>query len=269
MKKYLLFLLTLSMLSCDDGNIDVPGFDFSNATINDCGDLVLFKIDENESLIIELNEDNTDGAFFTQERDNDSFSLTETGSQTITYRTFDAQPPTLGYFCENIPPTSPSIINEWKGSGTLNVTTTMTEDDEDTIEEDPNSSLDTDGDTFPNFKDWDDDNDGVLTKDEGSTDDTDGDGILNYLDNDDDGDGILTIEESVTNDDDIDGIVDYLDSDTTLSELRTPLPNQYQEIYESTFILEFLKLINANSNTIQFDSLDFGSTIKKLPKSDI
>jgi len=268
MKKYLLFLLAISILSCDDGNIDIPEFDFSNATINDCGDLVLFKINENETLIIELNQDNIDDTFFTQERDNDSFSLTETGSQTITYRTFDAKP-TTSYFCQNIPPTSPSIINEWNGSGTLNVTTIMTEDDEDTVEEDPDDSLDTDGDTFPNFKDWDDDNDGVLTKDEGATEDTDGDGILNYLDNDDDGDGIPTIEESVTNDDDIDDIVDYLDPDTTLSDLRTLLPNEYQEIYESTFELEFLKLTNANDNTIQFDLLDYGTTTKQLTISDI
>ncbi len=266
MKKLFGFLLIVFTLSCDDGNKDIPSFDFSDSTVNNCGELVLFKIDENETLIIELNEDNTDDEFFTQVRD-DSFTLTENGAQTITYRTFDENP-TTGYFCQNIPPTSPTIINEWNGSGTLIVTTTMTEDDEDTIDEDPNDSLDTDGDTFENFKDWDDDNDGILTIDEGATDDTDGDGILNYLDNDDDGDGVPTIEESVTNDNDSDGIPDYLDADTIQSDLRTTSPNQYQEIYDTTFIIDFLKLINVNGITIQFDTFDYGLTTKKVLKKD-
>lgn len=266
MKQLFVFLFVIITLSCDDGNFDIPEFNFSNNTINDCGELVLFKINENETLIIELNEDNTDNAFFTQVRDNDSFPLTESGVQTIIYRTFDAQP-TAGYFCQNIPPTSPNIINEWNGSGTLKVTTIMTEDDEDTIEEDSNDSLDTDGDTFPNFKDWDDDNDGILTKDEGATDDTDGDGILNYLDSDDDGDGVPTIEESITNDNDSDGIPDYLDPDTTQSDLRALSDNQYQEIYDTTFIIDLLKLTNANGNTIQFDVFDYGATVKKVTKS--
>jgi len=265
-KQLFVFLLLIITLSCDDGNVDIPEFDFSNDTINDCGELVLFKINENETLIIELNEDNTENSFFTQVRDNESFTLTESGAQTITYRTFDDKP-TTGYFCQNIPPTSPNIINEWNGSGTLKVTTIMTEDDEDTIDEDPNDSLDTDGDTFANFKDWDDDNDGILTKDEGATDDTDNDGILNYLDNDDDGDGVPTIEESITNDNDSDGIPDYLDADTTQSDLRTLSDNQYQEIYDTSFIIDLLKLTNVNRNTIQFDTFDYGTTMKKVTKS--
>jgi len=250
------------MISCDDGNINVPSFDFSDATINDCGEIVLFKINGNETLIIELGQSGIDENFLTQER-NDNFILSETGSNTITYRTFDTAP-TAGYFCQNIPPTTPTIINEWNGSGTLTIITILTEDDEDTIEEDPNSSLDTDGDSFPNFKDWDDDNDGVPTKDEGATDDTDGDGILNYLDDDDDGDGVPTLEESITNDEDSDGIVDYLDSGTTSLNVRILVPNQYQEIYETSFAIDFLKLTNVNDNTIQFDFFDYGVTIKKV-----
>ncbi len=271
MKQIFIFLSLIFLIACDDGNVDIPEFNFSNATIDDCGALVLFKINENETLIIELSGQNIDDTFLFQEHDSEVFSLVENGSSTVIYRTFDAKP-TASYFCQNIPPTSPLIINEWNGSGTLTINTILTIDDKDMVDEDPDDPLDTDGDGFPNFKDWDDDGDGILTKDEDidgdnnpTNDDTDGDGIPNYLDTDDDGDGVLTLDESITNDNDSDGIVDYLDADTTLPpETRNLAPNQYQEIYESTFTIEQLKLNNANGNdaAIQFDSFDYGSLTK-------
>lgn len=257
----MVFLVAVFILSCNDGNFDIPEFDFSNASINNCGNVVLFKINGNETLVIELNQSNTDNVFFLTDWNNQEFSL---ASNAITYRTFDSAP-TASYFCQNLPPTSPSIINEWIGSGSLFADTVLTKDDKDTVEE-----LDlvenSDGDAFPDYIDWDDDNDGLLTKDEDPdgdnnplNDDTDGDGLLNYLDNDDDGDGIPTIEESITNDEDLDGIVDYLDPDTTLSNPRLLIANQYQEIYSTTFTIDLLKLTNANSETIQFDVFDFGA----------
>lgn len=54
--------------------------------------------------------------------------------------------------------------------------------------------VDTDGDSYYNYLDQDDDGDGILSKDE-KKEDTDGDGKLNYLDADDDGDGKLTKDE--------------------------------------------------------------------------
>jgi len=112
MKKIFVFLLVLFALSCDDGNFDVPEFNFSNESIDDCGDLVLFKINSTESLVIEINEDNTNDSFFTEIKANKVISLIENGSNRVTYRTFDIAP-TSNYFCQNIPPTTPTVINEW------------------------------------------------------------------------------------------------------------------------------------------------------------
>jgi len=267
MKKLSVFLIVLIALSCDDGNFNIPEFDFSNASIENCGNLVLFKINGTESLVIEINEDNTDNSFFVEIKDNKSYSLSESGSNTVTYRTFDIEP-SSNYFCQNIPPITPTVINEWLGSGILFVTTVLeSENDNDNVIE-TDVETNTDNDNFPDYIDSDDDNDGILTKNEDydndndpTNDDTDGDGIPDYLDEDDDGDGTLTINESLTEDDDVDGIPDFLDNDTStpLAESREALNNIYVKYYLTSFTIESLKLTNENSNTIQYDNYIFGS----------
>ena len=267
MKKLSVFLIVLIALSCDDGNFNIPEFNFSNASIENCGNLVLFKINGTESLVLEINEDNTNNSFFVEIKDNKSFSLSENGNNTVTYRTFDLEP-SSNYFCQNIPPTSPLVINQWLGSGNLFVTTVLeSENDNDNVIE-TNLETNTDNDSFPDYIDSDDDNDGILTKNEDSNkdkdptnDDTDGDGIPDYLDEDDDNDGTLTIYESLTEDDDVDGIPDFLDNDTStpLAEPRDPLNNIYIKYYLTSFIIESLKLTNEDGNTIQYDSVMFGS----------
>lgn len=266
MRQIFIFFIVLITLSCDDGNVDIPEFDFSSVSIDNCGDLVLFKINGNEALIIELNESNTDNIFFLTEWSERQISL---ASDAITYRTFDSEP-TSNYFCQDIPPTTPKITNEWIGSGTLVLDTEITLDDKDNVEElDLIQNSDTDD--IPDYIDWDDDNDGILTKDEDTNndndptnDDTDEDGIPNYLDTDDDGDGVDSIFESITNDEDADGIVDYLDADTTTENIpRPPGLNQYQKIFKTTFTINLLQLTNSKGNTIQFDVFDYGTTTEE------
>ncbi len=272
MKKIGVLFLVMGLFGCDDGNIDVPEFNFENITINNCGDIVLSKINEAEVLVIELDEDNTNNAFFTQIRENgEEFSLTESGSNTIAYRTFDAVP-TVGYFCQNVPPTSPNVINEWTGTGTLVVTTELSIDDDDNVaaeDEDRNNdgnfeNDDTDADTIADYIDFDDDGDGIETIDEDvdgdgnpMNDDTDTDGIPNYLDNDDDDDGVLTAFESL-GDSDLDTIPDYLDSDTVILGDERILTNIFEETYRSSFTINLLQLVNTNGNNINFDIYDFG-----------
>ncbi len=269
MNRVLILFLLLISLSCDDGNFDVPEFDFSSIDIDDCGDVVLFKINENETLVIELdpklNED--EDTFLTFNWDNKTFSVTENGTNKITYRTL-SEKPTANYFCQNIPPTSPAVLSEWTGTGIVVVNTILTKDDNDNVLEDEDESLDTDGDDLPNYKDSDDDGDDLSTLKEDvdgdgdpTNDNTDGDEFPNYLDDDDDGDGVLTINESTTEDANGNGISDYLDPGTT-STISSPrnLKNSYEELYETTIIIEALKLINDNSNTINYDVYEFGTT---------
>ena len=273
MKKWSLLIILLSFLGCNDGNVDVPSFDFSSTSVENCGEIVLYKINSNEILVIELAASSD---FLTTERTTaTSFTLSTTGSNTVTYRTLDATP-TGSYFCQNVPPTSPTILTEWNGTGTLEVLTSLTLDDNDGVEsalEDRNSdgdltNDDSDGDGIANYIDLDDDDDGILTSSEDvngdgdfTNDDTDGDGTPNYLDNDDDGDGTPTRSEA-TSDSNDNGILDYLDPETVtpLETDRVGPTNQYQENYESTFTITNFELTDQNGDFIRrFDSYDFGT----------
>jgi len=195
MKKLVWLFIVFAILSCDDGNEDVPELVFPGS-IELCDSFVLYKTSGNEALIVEISQFTNDD-FFKTTRPTLRIPLNETGSNTVNYRTFD-EDVTSSYFCQNIPPSSPNIVSEWPGTGTLEITTVLeSTDDNDNVDE-TNSDLDTDGDTIPNYKDIDDDGDGILTSDGDPTnDDTDGDGVPNYLEEDDDNDGILTRDEDI------------------------------------------------------------------------
>jgi len=262
MKVLRVIFIVFLFWSCDDGNINVNEFDFTTTEINSCGHLVLSKINKNEVLIIKINS-NQDDLDFSEPK---TFNLTNGGNETIIYRVFD-EAPTRAYFCSSIPPSSPKVVSEWLGSGTLHATTIIEkEDDQDGIDE-PNNLLesdplyDTDKDGIPNYKDNDDDGDGILTIVEGGTLDTDNDNKLNYLDNDDDGDGTPTIEESYTASADNDDIPDYLDTDTK-TRLDTPnqlQPNIYSKSYHTEFIITLLELTK-DGEAMKFDTYTFGNS---------
>ncbi len=272
MKNLYLLLLVLVCCACDDGTFDIPSFTFDGA-ISKCGDLVLYKVNGSEAISLELSQSDS---FLTTVRETPtSISLIEDGANTLIYRTFDANVTGSNYFCQDIPPTTPNVLNEWKGSGTLLVTTTLTFDDLDGIDEEVDDTVDPDGDSVPNYLDRDDDGDGILSIDEDpngdgdpTNDDTDNDGLPNYLDDDDDQDGIPTQFESVDedtnpdNDDtDEDGIPNYLDADDALlSAVGLPeISNQYNELYFSEFNITTLELTPSSGNDIRQDLFEFGN----------
>lgn len=113
MKKFSFLVLILSLLSCNDGNFDRPEFQFSNIAINQCGDLVLYKINGSEALFIKFNESD-----ITNQTAETTFSISTTRS--VTYRVFDASV-SSAYFCNDIPPTSPNTLRNWVGSGTISI----------------------------------------------------------------------------------------------------------------------------------------------------
>ncbi len=259
MKKIVIFIVILVFVfSCNDGDFDIPSLDFSSQDINDCGDLVLFKINETEALFFELPNNNV------LTEDTTTLELIDA----INYRIFN-DGVTATYFCNEIPPSTPIIQQEWSGSGTLNVTNIITRDDNDRVEEDsaivdnPDTTIneaDIDEDGFPNYYDDDDDGDGILTRNEVPLDendepiftDTDGDNTPNYLDNDDDGDGVLTINESLAN---------YLDSNVSVPLIvpNTTSINIHTLSYLATFTISNMSLINSSGNNIIFDTFDYGT----------
>ena len=134
MKKNLsLLTLYLFAIACDDGDLAIETIDFDSITsVQSCNTIsptlenVLFKINTTEALILELPA----LAIENKESDSIEFSVTATGTTKITYRILSDNV-TTAYFCENIPLTEPTVINEIIAEGgTVLITTTLNADSE-------------------------------------------------------------------------------------------------------------------------------------------
>ncbi|MEE9349742.1 MAG: hypothetical protein V3U80_06815 [Flavobacteriaceae bacterium] len=258
MKKiiFLIFFLTI-LISCNDGDFDTPSFTFGT-DINDCGELILFNIDDNEALILNLSQNNSNNEFYTTAQVNEVYSL----ENAISYRVFNNSV-NSSYFCQNIPPATPSIVEQWNGSGNLLVNNSTIYDDNDGVSSiienggiDPYT--DEDGDLVFHYLDDDDTNASIGNVDNLPQIDTDGDQIANFYDLDDDNDGIKTINELERDINDIlltdtegnyipmqtdnDSIPDYLDNDDdddntlTINEFRTDSnSNGINDYLDATF----------------------------------
>lgn len=238
MKKTLgiLSLALLMLCSCDDGDIVVTDFEIEDATLNVCGldQKVIYAINndgvyESISLILDATgpiNDSVSNSLITQVRDT-AYTFNLRGNNKLIYRIYDG-PIENSYFCSNIPPSQPKVLQEFTSgdAGIVSIKLAYSDVSKDTDDADgdgiPNISegydpeltdaemLDTDGDGIPNYLDIDDDGDNVLTENELNPEegswkdfgflDTDGDGTADYLDDDDDGDGVPTRNEVNDND---------------------------------------------------------------------
>jgi len=194
---------------------------------------VFFKINDQAAESIALQLGTTDVLFF----ESDTLTITLDGSlNKVNYRTY-SDAVTADYFCNNIPPTSPSVIIDYLGSSgiaTLLVTTILDDNDGipfvnsfDVLEE---GFGDLDGDGLPNYYDDDDDGDNVPTLIELGVDpenpqDTDKDGTPNYLDIDDDNDTVITRYE-VSNAKDLDPTDDITDQSVGPDYLNPAVANE-------------------------------------------
>jgi len=128
MKRFFGFLLLLMVISsCDDGDVEVESFDFSNANSVTCGsgtqDFFIYKISGNEVLLIELDENTI---FLNQVTEEGLPRTVEIPTLAkVIYRLYDAavQPSTL---CSVIPPSTPKVLQEWTATGgTIEITTNI------------------------------------------------------------------------------------------------------------------------------------------------
>ncbi|NLP56965.1 hypothetical protein [Lutibacter sp. B1] len=110
MKKLVILFLLFTIAACNDGDFDVPAFDFTE-NLNKCGEYVLYRAntDKTEALILTLKE----GHLTT-----DSFNVSN--NITLTYRVFDESFGT-NYFCQSIPPSSPKVLKELKADSNTSV----------------------------------------------------------------------------------------------------------------------------------------------------
>ncbi len=288
MKNVLYLIIFAFLFSCDDGDIIGASLDFDTATATQCGEYVFYTFNDNrtEALFIEINS---------------TVDLTrrvgefDYPSATVNRLVFDGD--ATNFFCNDVQPTEPQVVQTWEGSySNLSINTTLEETDADGIPaedegQDPDGdgdfsdSLDTDGDGLYNYIDADDDGDNVLTSLEDANEDgdnnpftnptdTDGDGTPNYLDDDDDNDGILTRNEDIDGDlnpaNDFETgntVANYLDDSVMLENVVTenrahPYTQSYtNEIQIFTLILSFEGGTTTFDSTYDFGTLNFTDSV--------
>ncbi|MDP3312118.1 hypothetical protein [Lutibacter sp.] len=121
MMKKIIFLFTIfTITSCNDGDFDVPAFEFTE-TVSTCGQYIFYKTntEKTETLVIKLSSTEIAKTVGTK-----SFPIST--PIIVTYRLFDAA---IGsdYFCQSIPPAKPLVIKELIAtSGIINIVTSET-----------------------------------------------------------------------------------------------------------------------------------------------
>ena len=304
MRKILgILLLFITLTSCNDGDLIDLSFDFEDEfTINECGPLIFYKINDaqNESLALSLSGISIEELFdfdevLNQVQDTIIIERTINGTTNrLNYRVYNGTVTGNDLFCNPIPPSDISVRSEEDSqTGTVTITIIARDDDNDGIPaefEDLNGNGDlldddSDNDGIPNFLDVDDDGDNVLTRDELTPDtlntdpsinplNTDGDNTPDYLDIDDDGDGVLTRdEESILQDEnprndvtEPGGLADYLNPNVS---------NSVSAVAFRPHVVGRTYIVKVQVNNIQFSflnqtTLDFGEnvstvTVQKFP----
>lgn len=289
---YILFLL-VAFTSCDDGDIIVNNFNFEDSTLRSCA-----KVGKSKVLYITNNEDNFET--ISLQANNPSFSdlagiLIDDTTPEVTfdlsstnrliYRTYNSEVPT-NYFCTDIPPSNPKVIQEFVSvGGKVIITTTrnltgIKDRDGDGINDVDELDEDTDGDGIMNIDDIDDDGDNVLTSTEKyaadnqtELQDTDKDDKPNYLDKDDDGDGVdtrfevsegalLPTDSGNFNDANLPNYLNPFVSNEYTGEIKIR-PNELKITYRSTITIENLQLQNQDGSgeVISFENYELGTFI--------
>ncbi|MCK0190253.1 hypothetical protein [Arenibacter sp. F20364] len=133
MKNLLTFLLCLALYSCDDGDLQIETINFDDSDIQYCGSTVttgttlFFKMVDSEALILTL----ASGTLKNEASDGE-VAYPISGSTIITYRIF-SENVTTNYFCDVIPVTEPTVIEEIEAEGgSVLITTTEIVDGENT-----------------------------------------------------------------------------------------------------------------------------------------
>jgi len=124
MRKIVILLLALVLNSCNDGNFQVPSFNFTE-TVNHCGEYVLYRTNTKKTevltLVLSLNEINTTVQTKTYPISN---------LMPVNYRIFDS-PIGTNYFCQTIPPANPNVLKELNAiDGEVTITTTSVKEND-------------------------------------------------------------------------------------------------------------------------------------------
>lgn len=132
MARFVFFSFLVLLTSCNDGDLQIETLDFDSiTTIGSCETVavstanVLFKINDDEALILELPADFLTNEVVTEEKVS---LVTSSGPSQVIYRIFSSTV-TSDYFCDDIPLTEPTVIEEIIAEqGEVLVTTTTTDE---------------------------------------------------------------------------------------------------------------------------------------------
>ncbi|MFS4456611.1 hypothetical protein [Maribacter sp. 2304DJ31-5] len=125
MGKYFFLILSTVLISCNDGDLEIETINFDSiTTVQNCGTInvtgtnVVFKINDDEALIIEL----ADGLIKNEVTETELESAVP-GNTRVTYRIFSDNVSTA-YFCDAVPPIEPVVTEEIEAqAGTVLVNT--------------------------------------------------------------------------------------------------------------------------------------------------
>ena len=112
MKNLLPALILTLFLSCDDGDLQIAPIDFDDAALEFCGsepDIttgLFFKINGENALILEI-----PSGVLLNEESMDSIVSAIPSQTMVTYRIFD-ESVSSAYFCDQVPPASPNIVED-------------------------------------------------------------------------------------------------------------------------------------------------------------
>lgn len=129
--KYILGILAMCFsISCGDGDLQVETLDFDGVNIQFCessatvSSTLFFKLNSDEALILELQS-----GLLKNEVSAAVISSAVPGQSEITYRLFSGTI-SKNYFCDDIPPSTPTVIQELEAvSGEILITTVQSETD--------------------------------------------------------------------------------------------------------------------------------------------
>ena len=130
MKRVLFLFVFLLLTACSDGDLEIDVIDFDSAALQFCesqttiNSTVFFKLNNGEALILELQS-----GLLQNQVTTDTIRSTIPSQSNLIYRFFDDDV-SKSYFCDEIPPATPSVVEEILAeAGEVLITTIRSETD--------------------------------------------------------------------------------------------------------------------------------------------
>lgn len=135
MNRVFLIFIFCFFNSCDDGDLIIETIDFNDTSITFCestttiSSTLFFKLNSAEALVLELQS-----GILKNEVSADTIKSAIPGESQLIYRTFSDNI-SKNYFCDAVPPITPTVVEEYEGEGGEVFITTVQSESDSTIYE--------------------------------------------------------------------------------------------------------------------------------------